>query len=59
MKISNLATGAPYKTTTGFGAPYGDYLGIAVLNTGQSIAVFGEAAPGQAAPGGIWMNRQQ
>ena len=59
VKISNLATGAPYKTTTGFGAPYGDYLGIAVLNTGQSIAVFGEAAPGQAAPGGIWMNRQQ
>ncbi len=59
VKISNLTTGAPYKNANGFGSPYGDYLGISVLATGQSIAIFGEAGPGQVAPGGIWMNRQQ
>ena len=59
VKISDKSTGAPYKTANGFGSPYGDYAGISVLSSGRTIAIFGEAAPNQAAPGGIWVNRQQ
>ena len=57
-RLSNQATGAPYKNANGFGAPYGDYSGISILSTGKSIAIFGESGPAQASPGGIWMNRQ-
>ncbi len=57
-RLSNQSSGAPYKNTNGFGAPYGDYSGISILSTGKSIAIFGESGPAQAAPGGIWMNRQ-
>jgi hypothetical protein len=59
IKISDKTTGASYKTVNGFGSPYGDYSGISILSSGRTIAIFGEAAPNQAAPGGIWMNRQQ
>ena len=58
-RLSDQATGASYKSANGFGAPYGDYSGISILNTGKTIAIFGESGPGQVAPGGIWMNRQQ
>jgi hypothetical protein len=57
-RLSNLASGAPYKNANGFGAPYGDYSGISILSTGKTIAIFGESGPAQAAPGGIWINRQ-
>jgi hypothetical protein len=56
VQLSDKTSGAPYKSATGFGAPYGDYSGISVLSTGSTIAVWGESAAGQAAPGGIWMN---
>ena len=57
VKLSNKSTGAPYKSVSGFGAPYGDYAGLSVLNNGQSIAIFGEAGLQQVSPGGIWVNR--
>ncbi len=57
-RISDKTSGAPYKNANGFGAPYGDYSGISILQNGNTIAIFGESAPAQAAPGGIWMNHQ-
>jgi hypothetical protein len=59
VRLSEKATGAPYKNASGFGSPYGDYAGISVLSSGRTIATFGEAGPGQVSPGGIWVNRQQ
>ena len=58
VKISDKTSGAPYKNAQGFGAPYGDYSGISILSNGNTIAIFGESAPAQAPPGGIWMNHQ-
>lgn len=58
VKLSEKTSGAPYKSAQGFGAPYGDYSGLSILSNGNSIAIFGESAPAQAAPGGIWMNHQ-
>jgi hypothetical protein len=58
VKISDKSSGAPYKNATGFGAPYGDYSGISILSNGNTIAIFGESAPAQAPPGGVWMNQQ-
>src|SRR5262249_850607 len=59
VKISDQTSGAPYKNINGFASPYGDYQGISVLSSGKTIAILGEAAPNQVAPGGIWINRQQ
>ena len=55
VRLSDKTSGAPYKNANGFGAPYGEYSGISILSTGKSIAIFGEAGPAQASPGGIWL----
>jgi hypothetical protein len=57
VRISGAASGAPYVGPDGFGAPYGDYSGLAVLSNGCTIAIWGESAAGQKAPGGVWTNR--
>lgn len=59
VRISGATSGAPYVTSDGFGAPYGDYSGISVLSNGCTIAIWGESAARQKPPGGIWMNRSQ
>ena len=42
VRLSNLGSGAPYKTTAGYTFPFGDYGGLAVDSTGTNFAVWGE-----------------
>jgi hypothetical protein len=58
VRISNRVGGAPYKNAQGFLEDYGDYGGIAVTNTGKTIATWGEA-PSYVGPGGTWLNLQK
>jgi hypothetical protein len=57
VKISDVTSGASYKTANGFLEPYGDYGEIAVTNTGKTIATWGEGNS-YTGPGGVWVNRQ-
>ena len=42
VKISDVTSGAAYKTAAGFGELYGDYGEIAITHTGKTIAIWGE-----------------
>jgi hypothetical protein len=55
-RLSNAASGGPYKSPAGFNLPYGDYGGIAVTNTGATFATWGEGR-GYIGPGGSWLNQ--
>src|SRR6476646_155907 len=55
--ISDLGSGAAYKTPAGFGEVYGDYGEIAITSTGKTIAAWGEGASYDG-PGAVWINRQ-
>ena len=57
VNISDLGSGAAYKTPAGFGEVYGDYGEIAITNTGKTIAAWGEGASYDG-PGAVWINRQ-
>lgn len=56
--ISEATTGPSYKSAAGFGSPYGDYDGVAITSTGQTISVSGQGLTFSGGPGGIWVNRQ-
>ncbi len=56
-KVSDASTGAAYKTTTGFGLPYGDYDAVAINSANKTVAIMGEGDATQT-NGGIWVNRQ-
>jgi hypothetical protein len=58
VRISDASSGAPYKTTAGYGGPYGDYPSITVTSAGKAIGVWGEGVSFSTGPGGIWLNRQ-
>jgi hypothetical protein len=53
VRLSDAASGAPYKSASGFVQPYGDYLGYAVSPGGTNYAIWGEG-PSYAGPGGSW-----
>lgn len=55
-KLSDLTSGAPYKSSTGFTFPYGDYFGFATDTTGQNLAAWGEG-PNYDGPGGTWFTK--
>ncbi|HEX5015923.1 MAG TPA: sialidase family protein [Candidatus Limnocylindrales bacterium] len=57
VNISDLGSGAAYKTPNGFLEVYGDYGEIAITNAGKTIATWGEGLS-YAGPGGVWINRQ-
>jgi hypothetical protein len=42
VRLSNLGSGASYKTPAGYTFPYGDYLGLAVDSSGTSHVIWGE-----------------
>ena len=56
VRLSDAASGAPYKSAAGFVQPYGDYLGYAVSPSGTNYAIWGEG-PSYAGPGGAWFTR--
>jgi hypothetical protein len=39
LRLSNLGTGAPYKTAAGYAFPFGDYLGLAVDAGGTNFVI--------------------
>jgi hypothetical protein len=42
VRLSNLGSGAPYKSPAGYTFPFGDYLGLAVDSVGTNFAIWGE-----------------
>jgi len=56
VRLSNLATGAPYKTVNGYNFPCGDYGEISVDSTGRNHVVWGEGIS-YSGPGGTWYTR--
>lgn len=57
VRVSDLATGATYKTQDGYAFPYGDYFEIAVDAAGRTHLIWGEGA-GYSGPGGTWYTRE-
>ncbi len=57
VKISDVTSGAAYKTANGFLEPYGDYGEAAITNGGKFIGIWGEGNS-YTGPGGVWFNRQ-
>jgi hypothetical protein len=53
VRLSNLGSGAPYKTAAGFAFTYGDYFSMAVNSTGKTYVIWGEG-PNYVGPGGTW-----
>jgi hypothetical protein len=53
IRLSDLATGAPYKTANGYAFPYGDYHDLAVDADGVNWIIWGEGAS-YTGPGGCW-----
>jgi hypothetical protein len=43
VRLSDLASGAPYKTADGYTFTDGDYFGLAVSSTGVAHVIWGEA----------------
>jgi len=56
IRLSDMATGAPYKTASGYAFPYGDYHELAVGSDGWNHVVWGEGAS-YTGPGGVWYTR--
>jgi hypothetical protein len=56
-KVSDATAGAPYKTSSGFGLPYGDYDMVAINSAGKAVAAMGEGDSSQL-HGDIWVNRK-
>jgi hypothetical protein len=58
VRLSNLRSGAPYKTRAGFRFPYGDYLGMTVDSHGTSYLTWSEGNSYRG-PGTTWWARNQ
>jgi len=56
QRLSDQATGAPYKTAAGHKFPYGDYLEVQADSKGQYHAIWGEGIS-YTGPGGTWYTR--
>jgi hypothetical protein len=56
VRLSNAASGAPYKSAAGYSFPYGDYFSLSVDGTGTTHAVWGEGTS-YTGPGGCWYTR--
>jgi len=56
VRLSDRSDGAPYKSSGGFGFPYGDYLCVAVDGDGRTHAIWGEGTSYNG-PGGTWSTR--
>lgn len=58
IRLSDQATGAPYKTANGYAFPYGDYFELAVGPDGRNQVIWGEGTS-YSGPGGCWFTRGQ
>ena len=53
VRLSDLGSGAPYKTSNGYAFPYGDYFEMAVDAGGTAHVIWGEGTSYNG-PGGSW-----
>jgi hypothetical protein len=58
LRLSDLGSGAPYKTANGYAFPYGDYFQMAVDAGGTAHIIWGEGSSYDG-PGGSWYTRGQ
>jgi hypothetical protein len=58
VRLSDQGSGAPYKFSTGYKFPYGDYLELAVDASGRNHFIWGEG-DSYNGPGGTWYSRGQ
>jgi hypothetical protein len=58
VRLSDQATGAPYKDASGYRFPYGDYFELAVDSSGRNHVLWGEGIS-YTGPGGVWYTRGQ
>jgi hypothetical protein len=58
VRLSDLGTGAPYKSTTGYAFPYGDYFEMGIGPDGRKHVIWGEGK-NYIGPGGSWYTRGQ
>jgi len=56
VQLSDLGSGAAYKTPSGYTWPYGDYLGLTVGPSGVNYVIWGEGT-GLYSGGGSWYSR--
>ncbi len=56
VRLSDLGSGAPYKTSSGYAFPYGDYFEIAVDPFGTNHVAWGEGTS-YTGPGGTWYTK--
>jgi hypothetical protein len=58
VRLSDLGSGAPYKTAAGYAFPYGDYYEMGIGPDGRSQVIWAEGAS-YSGPGGTWYTRGQ
>jgi hypothetical protein len=58
IRLSDLTSGAPYKSANGYRFPYGDYFELAVDGAGVNHVIWGEG-DSYTGPGGTWYTRGQ
>jgi hypothetical protein len=56
VRLSDLGSGAAYKTLNGYAFPYGDYFEMAVDAAGTAHVIWGEGSS-YSGPGGSWYSR--
>ena len=56
VRLSNVGSGAAYKSGNGYAFPYGDYFDIDVNASGTNVATWGEGTSYNG-PGGTWFTR--
>lgn len=56
VRLSDLGSGAPYKTANGFAFPYGDYMALSTNAAGTNFLAWSEGAS-YAGPGGTWYTK--
>jgi len=56
VRLSNLGSGASYKSSLGYQFPFGDYMGLSVNSAGVNFVIWGEGANVYTV-GGTWYTR--
>lgn len=56
VRLSDAASGAPYKNSNGYAFPYGDYFDLDVTASGTNVVIWGEGN-NYVGPGGTWFTR--
>ena len=58
VRLSNLGSGASYKSSLGYQFPFGDYIGLGVNSAGANFVIWGEGA-NVYTDGGTWYTKGQ